>query len=597
MKNYEEVKFSRSRIEKAGKVIADYSVETTEFQAYLPVVDNWRAAHAFPLDVVTSIVNDSVKDKSDTKVVQRLKRLDSIIGKLQRSENTGLYRMQDLGGCRVIVPDVSDLYVTVKEIRRNLEEKGHEIKREYDYLKQPRINSGYRSFHLVVSFHCEEDKQYEGMFIEIQIRTELEHQWATAVEIMDSITNETLKVGTGKKEYMYFFKLVSALFSLAEGTSVVEGISSEKKKIVYDLYSIDKSESIRDKLSAYNSAIKFSGKYPGSADYYLLITDMRKKTISAQAFSMEEISEATSQYQKIEKNKANSSIDVVLVAAKNFDIIKESYPNYFTETLKFLAKISDFCSEYPEKASIDFSTDRNGVRILDYFNIQQFDKNVENNYIWGGIGASDGRIIICPDWPISLDDSYLRFSGIIARNIDQINSNCGTPIQVSGSAVVVLKTGASFYVDRESWEYYSPTDSAVLQPKEGVSRDLLLFLIGWLKSNICSWDLLWNRHSNSVYRKNVMQNLNMPNPDNDLFQKVCENVGTIIEEENGFVEEVGELCENNTIDLSIIDEFNTSILTYLRNIESLFADYYGLSTAERSIIKQELQLKGYYAYT
>lgn len=241
----------------------------------------------------------------------------------------------------------------------------------------------------------------------------------------------------------------------------------------------------------------------------------------------------------------------MLVAAKNFDIIKESYPNYFTETLSFLARVSEFCSEYPEKASIDFSTTRNGVKIIDYFNIRTFGKNAEDD-ISDGIGASEGETIVCPDWLISLEDSYLRFSGIIAPNEEEIKNKYGTSIQIKGPAIIVLKHGASFFVNKESWEYYSSTDSIVLQPKIDVSGDWLLFLIGWLKSNICSWDLLWNRHSNSAYKKGVMQNLDMPDPDDALFQGVCENVDRILEEEKEFVEKFEEVCKNNALNQSIL---------------------------------------------
>ena len=149
-----------------------------------------------------------------------------------------------------------------------------------------------------------------------------------------------------------------------------------------------------------------------------------------------------------------------------------------------MARVSEICSEYPEKASIDFSTARNGVKIIDYFNISAFGKNAEDDYIFDGIGACEGNTIVCPDWLISLEDSYLRFSGIIAPNEEEIKNKYGAPIQIKGPAIIILKNGASFFVDKEMWEYYSSTDSIILQPKIDVSGDWLLFLIGWLKSNI-----------------------------------------------------------------------------------------------------------------
>ena len=46
----------------------------------------------------------------DIVVAERLKRLDSIIKKLEREPTMSLWTMQDLGGCRFIVPSVNEVY-------------------------------------------------------------------------------------------------------------------------------------------------------------------------------------------------------------------------------------------------------------------------------------------------------------------------------------------------------------------------------------------------------------------------------------------------------------------------------------------------------
>ena len=42
-------------------------------------------------------------------IAQRLKRLSSIDAKLRRFRNMNLARMQDLGGCRAVLPAVDDV--------------------------------------------------------------------------------------------------------------------------------------------------------------------------------------------------------------------------------------------------------------------------------------------------------------------------------------------------------------------------------------------------------------------------------------------------------------------------------------------------------
>lgn len=61
---------------------------------------------------------------------------------------------------------------------------------------------------------------------------------------------------------------------------------------------------------------------------YLLLTDMREKTIRVIPYEQDKLYEATQSYQDEEKRKGNG-MDVVLVAAHSFDTIRESYSNFF----------------------------------------------------------------------------------------------------------------------------------------------------------------------------------------------------------------------------------------------------------------------------
>lgn len=56
------------------------------------------------------------------------------------------------------------------------------------------------------------------MFLELQIRTQLQHYWAMAVEVLGMKSNSKIKEGNGNKNEKEFFKLASALFSFIENT-------------------------------------------------------------------------------------------------------------------------------------------------------------------------------------------------------------------------------------------------------------------------------------------------------------------------------------------------------------------------------------------
>jgi len=595
MPDYESVRFSRSKIEKAGKVISQNKENPDQYKEYIEVVDNWRASHAYPLDRITTIVTESLEGRDSYFVVQRLKRLESIVGKLQRPNNTGLYRMQDLGGCRVIVPKYEELYDSIEQIQKAIISRGHEIVKIDDYIKSPRIASGYRSYHMVVKYH-EDNSSFDGMFVEVQVRTKIEHAWATAVEIVDIIKKDSLKAGYGNPVYTRFFKLVSGLFSISEGTAVVEGISLDKANIVYEIYDIDNKESIRPLIAAYNSAIRVSGSYPKEASYYILESDYRKSLITTTPFSKEHIVEATQYYQQLEREK-HSNMDVVLVSASSFEIIRECYPNYFGDTLFFLQKIGELCTEFPEKVSLNIATNKNGVRVKDLFNASYFNKDVSlHPNFEDGIGKEFGDIYYCPNWSMRLENSYLRYSGIISNNelFDYVKAGTN---QVTGTSILVNSTGASFYVDKQRWSYYCNMPSMVLSCKPGTSPDAILVLLAWIKSDVFAWDLVWNKHKTSPFYVEVFHNMYIPRLKDSDLDRICVITKEILKKEKDFVAEYNKMDSSDLQTISkMIDSFNQNILHHIRENESIFDSFYNLDDSHQRMIKQDLNLKGYYSY-
>ena len=598
MPDYAKVEYSRSRIEKAGKMISENAPYDDSVAEYLAVVDNWRAAHAYPLDRISSEIKQALSDRNGLLIVQRLKRLDSIVGKLQRPNNTGLYRMQDLGGCRIIVPAVDDVYDIVDVIKRSLENKGHIVFREYDYIDTPAPHSGYRSYHIVVKYQGDDD--YNGMLIEVQIRTKLQHSWATAVEIIDCIENDTLKAGTGKEVYRFFFKLVSALFSLKERTHVIAGLPQAKKEIVEEIYRIENEEHIREKFSAYSSAIRMAGDYPNDADYFILVTDMLRKTIEVIAFERDDISDATRMYQELEKKTGKKNVDVVLIAAQSFSVLRESYPNYFLEAQLFLSNIAELCSEYPEHASINLDVKKRSSRVTELFSIVQYTANVPigEHLQEDGIGIPDGNLVYCPSWGMTLTNSYLRFSGIVMEKTVLDSNTSITPIRIIGPGIVVSEHGACFYIEKDEWSYISESDTIVIQPKEKNDAKRLMLLISWLKSNIFMWDILWNKHRNSAFFKSIEESFYVPNLDGDKLELLCSLARALLDCEAKFVTEYNHSdLDGDTKDKEEdIVQFNDDVLSLLRRIEKIFEEYYCVSSAETEAISHELKLKGHFSY-
>lgn len=333
-------KYSKAQINKAGELLSNPHIAKEDRDYALPILNNWRSSHAYPLQI---IANKLRRDNSNAIVVQRLKRLDSIIGKLQRFPNMNLYRMQDLGGCRVIVNSIDEVYQSLNKYKQS--DVRHILKRENDYIQNPK-ESGYRGYHAIYQYHSDKTEIYnKNMLIEVQFRTKLQHLWATAVEMMGIYTKTALKSSIGDKDVLKFFTVVSSIFAKSEGTPVCPNTSDDIKDLIEEVRKIDKKLKILSKLNALSTAINYVDKEKSSAKvgYYILILDYETLKLNIRHYPSRKLNLATSVYSQIEKQN-NSNIDAVLVAARSFDTVKFAYPNYFTDISEFIRTLKTMCN-------------------------------------------------------------------------------------------------------------------------------------------------------------------------------------------------------------------------------------------------------------
>ena len=331
---WKKLEYSKNKVDKAGQkvVIANCSVD--EFKEALSVVDNWRAAHGYPLHIITNKLKRMTKEKR-TFVVHRLKRLDSIIAKLQRNEHMSLRNMQDLGGCRVVVPEIEDVYKIADEFENS--RVRHKLVKENDYIKEPK-KDGYRSLHRVYKYVSDDkDSPYNGMKIEIQYRTLLQHYWATAVETMGTCTKTNLKAGMGEEEVKRFFVLTSNLFAMSEMQALVPNTSGSLRKNIAEIKEIDNKFHIINKLKAISTMVQKAENIE-RAGYYLLNLDMEKMIINYRGYKTKDFKQAIADYDFWEIMREPHN-DVVLVSASSIKELKYAYPNYFGDIKQFINKI------------------------------------------------------------------------------------------------------------------------------------------------------------------------------------------------------------------------------------------------------------------
>ena len=336
--------YTKKQINNAGDVIRDDNSNSDEKSDALNILDNWRSAHAYPLHVFYINLRNRAGKKPGVIVAERLKRRESIVDKLKRESGMKLYRMQDIGGCRMILPSLSDMYKYSRDFQTS--KIRHELKKVNDYISNPKT-SGYRSLHLVYRFKTgSKDKdifnQYP-MLIELQFRTHLQHLWATALETIGFFTNEALKAGRGSQEILRFFVLISSLFAIKEGTPVVPGTIDDENELVSEMEMINENHHVLDKLRAIRMIIDHDGdNIPDKRGYYILQLNYETSSLRRWFFKPSELEAANKLYDTLERNRGEKPLDIVLVRASSYGAVKDAYPNYFLDIGEFLELVEGY---------------------------------------------------------------------------------------------------------------------------------------------------------------------------------------------------------------------------------------------------------------
>ncbi|MHB8131112.1 MAG: GTP pyrophosphokinase [Mobilitalea sp.] len=146
------------------EILDPYSLAVDELVTkFNHIIDEYKHVGAYsPIEQVTGRVKtiSSILEKSQKKNID-----------LQNFEET----IDDIAGIRIICQFVEDIYKVVDIIKKRSDMK---IKNEKDYINKMKI-SGYRSYHLIVSYDVETLKGKKELLVEIQIRTLAMNFWAT----------------------------------------------------------------------------------------------------------------------------------------------------------------------------------------------------------------------------------------------------------------------------------------------------------------------------------------------------------------------------------------------------------------------------------
>jgi hypothetical protein len=234
------------------------------------------------------------------------------------------------------VSAVPHVYKLVKEYKES--DIRHKLVHEDDYIKQPK-ESGYRSYHLVYRYYSDKkSKQWNGLKVEVQLRSVLQHAWATAVETVGIFIRNSLKSSQGDRQWLRFFQLMGSAIAIRERQPPVPNTPNNRFELNQQIQECAKTLDVENRLRTFSTTLKSVeevGVRKGA--YFLLELDVAAQRTKVTSYSYDDREKSQDDYSKAERS--GQSQDVVLVSAENIKSLKTAYPNYFLDMRKFIAAV------------------------------------------------------------------------------------------------------------------------------------------------------------------------------------------------------------------------------------------------------------------
>ena len=192
----------------------------------------------------------------------------------------------------------------------------------------------------------------------MQIRSRLQHAWATAVEAVGMVRREDLKAGEGDPDWLRLFTLMSSEFAELEDSPVVSGTEDRYARI-QEIKALDYKLGAARFLDGINSAIRATEYLLPSHSHFLIQYDWKQNTVAVKGFS----SAITGSQQYTVEENDHRDRNSVLVEVDKAENLREAYPNYFLDVSAFAESVSRLTERNLDKAK--------GVRGIDLSFLQK----------------------------------------------------------------------------------------------------------------------------------------------------------------------------------------------------------------------------------
>lgn len=337
--------YSRKEINRAGDVLCGKHTAKKTTDSAIEILENFRSIHVKPLGAFRILIQRQIERMGiEVSISQRLKRAPSIIRKLKIQERMSLSQMQDIGGLRAVVSSITEVHELSDLL--SVSEKQPAFKstflKEFDYISSPK-DTGYISLHLVYKY----DKNVpldEQCRIEVQIRTKIQHAWATAIEVIGTYLNQPLKQSFGNQDLLELFKEISKCFALIENNKLDNDLFKNTLKEIEEM----KLEELLMGCTVSSNIVIQDNKKTNNK-FHLITLNFKKRVLTVRSFSKSKFDEANNEYSELEKKYINNKdIEAVLVSVDDIKNLGKLYPNYFMDTQEFLKIITSMRNKVEE---------------------------------------------------------------------------------------------------------------------------------------------------------------------------------------------------------------------------------------------------------
>jgi Region found in RelA / SpoT proteins len=336
--NWETPQYDRQTVNAAARQLLAAEAGqlwTAQDDEALKIVNNWRNSHFFPLNTFKVTLRHKAKHVFATAIVsERRKRLSSILAKLRNQPLMKLTQMQDIAGCRAVMGSARTVYELVEVYKQS--DLKHKLLPIDDYIIKPR-SSGYRGVHLIYSYFSDKNETHNGLKVELQFRSPLQHAWATAVETVGTFLGQALKSSLGEDSWLRFFALMGSYIANREKTAPVPGTPTDLNELRSEIRDQETRLGVISHLKAYRTGLEVTREHKG-AKYYLLTLDIAKSMLNVRSYSGSELEQALHQAGAVE---GKEGFDVVLVSVSSLKTLRRAYPNYFADTDAFLTIVQE----------------------------------------------------------------------------------------------------------------------------------------------------------------------------------------------------------------------------------------------------------------